>query len=138
MKPILPSVLCAASLLLWNSGCSTEHGAYLPENTTQFNQETTAKFVLLDPRTQNSVTCSGLQEGFSSDGRLQVAANVRNRENRRIEVQVNCAFKDAQGFVTEESPFITLILTENETQTVKFDAMNDKAKNYTVRIRQTR
>lgn len=138
MKKILLPILCAASLPLLNSGCSTEHGAYLPENATKFNQETTAKFVLLDPATQNSVTCSGLQEGFTTDGRLQVSANVRNRENRRIEVQVNCAFKDALGFVTEETPFTTLILTENETQTVKFDAMNDKAKNYTVRVRQAR
>jgi uncharacterized protein YcfL len=139
MREILLPVVFGASLLLLNSGCSTaEHGAYQPQNATKFNQENTAKFVLLDPGAQRSVTCSGLQEGFATDGRLQVAANVRNRENRRIEVQINCVFKDALGFAVEETPFTTVILTENETQTVKFESMNDKAKTYTVRVRQAR
>ena len=47
-------------------------------------------------------------------------------------------FKDAQGFVTEEMPFQTLILTENSQETVSFTSSNDKAKRYTVRVRQAR
>jgi len=63
---------------------------------------------------------------------------VRNRENRRIQVQINCEFKDAQGFPVDSTPFQTLILTENATESVPFTSMNSKAKNYTIRVRQAR
>ena len=114
-------------------------GAYAPKNTSKFDLENQAKFVLLDYDTQRSVTCSGLQERVMEDGRFQVAANIRNRQNRRIEVQVNCVFKDEQGFPTgDETPFQTLILSENAQEGVQFLSINNKARRYTIRIRQTR
>jgi uncharacterized protein YcfL len=85
------------------------------------------------------VTCTGLQEVPLTDGRLEVVANVKNRENRRIQVQINCVFKDAQGFSTgDETPWQTLILSEYATEAVRFTAMNTQAKKYTVRVRQAR
>ena len=113
-------------------------GAYLPVNANKYNQETAAKFVLLDPGAQRSVTCPGLQEKRLEDGRLEVVANLRNRENRRIEVQVNCVFKDEQGFPVDETPFRVVMLTENATEGLSFTSMNSKAKTYTVRVRQSR
>ena len=99
----------------------------------------TERFVLLDQPAQRSVTCTGLQERLQDDGRLEVVANVKNRENRRIQVQVNCVFKDEQGFSTgDETPFQTLILAENSTEAVRFTAMNTLARKYTVRVRQAR
>ena len=92
----------------------------------------------MDPGAQRSVTCSGLQETVLADGRLKVAANVRNRENRRIQVQINCEFKDAQGFPIDTTPFQTLILTENGQEGVSFESLSDKAKKYTIRVRQAR
>ena len=141
MKSIstLSAAVAALSVLVL-AGCQhhPETGALTPQSTTKFNQENKEKFVLLDPGAQYSVTCSGLQETTLPDGRLQVVANVRNRENRRLEVQINCEFKDAQGFAFDSTPFQTLILTENSTEAVKFESMNDKARNYTVRVRQAR
>ena len=137
MKKILCAMLCGLPILLWQSGC-VHGGAYTPVNTDKFNQESTAKFVCLDAQVQTSVTCASLQESQTAEGRLRVKVNVRNRENRRLEVQINCVFKDAQGFTEEETPFQTLILTENEIRGVEFTAMNEKAKNYTVRVRQAR
>ena len=67
-----------------------------------------------------------------------MVANLRNRENRRIEVQVNCVFKDEQNFPVDETPFRILMLTENATEGITFVSMNNKAKNYTVRVRQSR
>ena len=93
-------------------------------------------FVLL------TVGCSGAPpepERTLPDGRFEVVANVKNRENRRIQVQINCVFKDEQGFTTgDETPFQTLILAENSTETVRFTAMNTLAKRYTIRVRQAR
>ena len=126
-----------ASLLL-AVGCASHEGAYAPQATAKGNLETSDNFVLLDPVTQHSVTCAALEEHILGDGRIEAAANVRNRTNTRMEVQVSCVFKDDYGVAVDETPFQTLILTENSTETVKFTSMNDKAKRFTVRIRQPR
>ena len=131
-------LVCVAALAL-TAGCATEPGPFPPLDTTKFTLENTDRFVLLDKPAQYSVTCTGLQERPLADGRLEVVANVKNRESRRIEVQINCVFKDEQGFSTgDETPWQTLILSENSTEAVRFTAMNAQAKKYTVRVRQAR
>lgn len=114
-------------------------GAYEPRNATVYDLENRGQLVLMDKGVQHSVTTSGIQEGINAEGRLEVVANIRNRENRRIQVQINCVFKDAQGFSTgDETPWQTLILTENSQESVRFVSMNDKAQKYTIRVRQAR
>lgn len=137
-KPIFLSAALAA--LAFSAGCITpEPGPFPPLDTTKFTLENTDKFVLLDQPAQVSVTCTGLQERLLADGRLEVVANVKNREARRIQVQINCVFKNDQGFSTgDETPFQTLILAENSTEAVSFTAMNPLAKKYTIRVRQAR
>ena len=129
--------LTAAALALL-AGCSSP-GPFAPQDTTKYTLENTDMFVLMDQRVQHSVTSTGIQQGRTEDGRLEVVANIKNRENRRIQVQVSCAFKDAQGFSTgDETPWQTLILGENATEAVRFTAMNDRAERYTIRVRQAR
>src|SRR6059036_791410 len=82
--------------LAFTAGCATEPGPFAPLDTTKFTLENTDRFVLLDKPAQYSVTCTGLQERWLGDGRLEVVANVKNRESRRIQVQINCVFKDDQ------------------------------------------
>ncbi|MGN6553051.1 MAG: YcfL family protein [Verrucomicrobiota bacterium] len=140
MKKTLLLLTALASVALF-AGCETavvDHGAYLPLNATVNDLENRAGLVLLDQRVQNSVTCPGIQESHLPDGRLQVAAQLRNRENRRIQVQANCEFKDAQGFTLDATPFQNVFLDENAQETVKFVSMNDRAVRYTIRIRQAR
>jgi hypothetical protein len=133
------TLLTALAGLALMGGCATEPGPYVPRDTTKYTVENTEKFVLLDKPTQTSVTCTGLQERLLPDGRLEVVANVKNRESRRIEVQIDCVFKDEQGFSTgDETPFQDLILAENATEAVRFTAMNTLAKKYTIRVRQAR
>lgn len=138
-KLILLAVSVTGLLL---TGCKTplhDKGPYAPQTSAAPALENSERFVLMDPGAQYSVTCTGIQEGATADGRLQVTAQIRNRENRRIEVQVNCVFKDANGYTTgDETPFQTVILTENATEQVKFTAMNTLAKKYTIRVRQAR
>ena len=130
--------LCLSLLSLAIVGGCARGGAYEPVNTAKYNQEESAKFVLFDEGAQRSVTCSQMQLGRTADGRMKVSANLRNRLNRRIEVQANCDFKDAQGFAMDETPFRTVILDENATETVTFESSSREAANYTVRIRQAR
>ncbi|MEI7551626.1 MAG: YcfL family protein [Verrucomicrobiota bacterium] len=135
----LTTLAATALLLALFAGCTTAPGPFTPQDTTKYTVENTEKFVLLDQPTQVSVTCTGLQERTLPDGRIEVVANVKNRETRRIQVQVNCVFKDEQGFTTgDETPFQTLILAENSTEAVRFTAMNALAKKYTIRVRQAR
>ena len=135
MKNLTLSLALLTVGLGLGAGCGG--GAYLPKNTTKYDLENREKLVLLDARVQRSVTCSGIQERVLEDGRLEIAANIRNREGRRIEVQIGCVFKDANGFPTgDESPFQTLILTENAQEAVKFTSLNNLAKKYTIRIRE--
>ncbi len=114
-------------------------GAYTPKNATRYDLENREKVVFESWGAQRAATCSGLQERVQEDGRLEVAANIRNRVNKRMQLQISCVFKDIQGFSTgDEVPWQTLILTENAQETVRFISMNDKAKGYTIRVREAR
>ncbi|MEO7414083.1 MAG: hypothetical protein ABIZ81_12085, partial [Opitutaceae bacterium] len=86
MKTKFLSLTLAAAALAFLAGCAIEPGPFAPQDTTKYTLENTDKFVLLDKAAQNSVTCTGLQERMLPDGRLEVVANVKNRENRRIQV----------------------------------------------------
>jgi uncharacterized protein YcfL len=137
MKKIFWLLGISTAAMALFSGCASE-GAYQPKNTDKYNYEETSPFVLFDAGAQRSVTSPGVQLGKTADGRMKVTAHLRNRENRRIEVQANCVFKDAQGFTVDETPFRTVILDENATQDVTFEAFNANAAKYTIRIRQAR
>lgn len=138
IKSILVTGIALAGLA--GAGCQTHEGAYAPVNTNRYNLENSSKFVLLDEGAQQSVTLAGpILESFLPDGRMRVVANIRNREDRQIQVQVSCVFKDLQGFPIEgDSSFRNIILTENATEGVEFLSFNDSAKSYTIRVRQAR
>jgi hypothetical protein len=141
MNKAFLSLLAAGGAVLLAAGCSSTHdkGPYLPQNSKTPAYESKEPVVLLDPGVQYSVTCSGVQEQTLPDGRLEVVAHLRNRENRRIEVQANCVFKDQNAFSTgDETPFVMVILTENGTEDVKFTSMNNLARKFTIRVRQAR
>jgi hypothetical protein len=127
------------ALVLALAGCKStppDHGAYLPVNVAVNDLENRTSLVLLSQGVQDSVTCPGIQEIRLPDGRLQVTAHLRNREERRIQVQANCEFKDGQGFVIDATVFQNVFLDENAQQDVQFVAMNDNARQYTIRIRE--
>jgi uncharacterized protein YcfL len=96
--------------------------------------------VLLDPNMENSLECKRVDIRHTPDGRMEVIAYVHNLENRRLQVQINCVFQDEKGTPSEgdDTPFRTLILTENAVETVQFSSFNDRAKLYTLRIREGR
>jgi uncharacterized protein YcfL len=113
-------------------------GAYTARNANKYDLENRENFVLLDKGAEHSVTHAGIQSRVNPDGRLEIAANLRNRENRRIQVQVNCVFKDENGYAIDETPFQNLILTENAQETLRFISMNNQARRYTIRVREAR
>jgi hypothetical protein len=138
----MPSlILSGAAMVLLAGGCASTYdkGPYAPQQTEGPSLESKEPVVLMDPGVQYSVTSTGLQQRLLPDGRLEVVAQLRNRENRRIEVQANAVFKDLNGFSTgDETPWQTVILTENSTEDVRFVSANDKAHRVTIRVRQAR
>ena len=129
MKKILTLSACLAILL---SGC----GAPTARQSAISNN---SKFVALGSLGSRIVQCTTLQENTLPDGRLEVRANILNLVNKRVDLQINCIFKGAQGFSTgDETPFQTLILDETAQETITFTSLNDKAKDYTVRVRLAR
>jgi uncharacterized protein YcfL len=139
MKPHRNALLCLGLTAAFFSGCRTTPRPSEPLDTTKYTIESTDKFVLLDQPAQIAVSCTGLQELILPDGRLQVAANVKNRENRFIKVQVNCVFKDEQGVSSgDETPFKSLGIAGNSTEAVQFTSVNNLARKYTIRVRAAR
>ena len=136
MKNRILSICAALTAAAIFAGCQSSGGAYPPKNTTKYNYEDSEQLVLMDAMVQRSVTSPGIQQTRLPDGRLEVAANLRNREGRRIQVQAQCEFKDGQGFTIDSTPWNTLILTERGQETVRFTSLNDKAQRYTIRVRQ--
>ena len=129
MKKTLTLSACLAILL---SGC----GAPTARQSAISNN---SKFVALGSLGSRIVQCTTLQENTLPDGRLEVRANILNLVNKRVDLQINCIFKGAQGFSTgDETPFQTLILDETAQETITFTSLNDKAKDYTVRVRLAR
>jgi hypothetical protein len=137
---IIPTLTLVAAVLFAGCKSAYDSGPYTPQQSKTPAHESTEPVVLLDPGVQRSITTTG--QPFAQllpDGRLEVTVQLRNRANRRLEVQANCVFKDVNGLTTgDETPFQTLILTENATEQVKFTSINDKAKRYTIRVRQAR
>jgi len=128
-----------ALTLVGFAGCVGTPTAYEPLDTTKYTVESTDKFERLDQAAPAGITCTGLQERWLPDGRLEVIANVKNRENRRVQVQINCVFKDENGISTgDETPFRTVTLTERATEAVQFTSMNNLARRYTIRVREPR
>ena len=153
LRPVFP--IAATVVLALASGCARTGekvggasraistgqagGAYPARNAGKYDTENRERFVTMNFRAQRSVTASGIMSRPLEDGRLEVAANLRNRLNRRIEVQVQCVFKELEGFSSgDETPWQTLILTENGQESVRFVSMNDKAKDFTIRVREAR
>jgi len=139
MKPCWHRLLLSALGAALLAGCQSNPGSYVPLESTKYTIANTDKFVQLDQSGESTVICTGLQERVLPDGRLEVVANVKNREHRRQELQISCVFRDEQGLSTgDETPYRSLNLPENTTEAVKFVSLNNHARTYTIRVRQAR
>lgn len=135
MKSILPC-LTALALLTLATGCRST-GPYTPTPTVDV--EGREPVVLMDQMVQTSVTSQGVHYRQLPDGRLEAIAIIQSKDPRRIQVQIQCVFKDANGItIDDETPWQTLILTENGQEQVSFKSMNNQAKKATIRVRQAR
>ena len=129
-----------ASCIVLSSGCAHHEGAYGTKDPDLYSQELTMHVALMDKQVQRSVKAAGgIKIIERADGRLDVFANIMNRESRRIQVQVQCVFQDADGLtVGDETPWENVILTENAMKTLSYTSLSTKAKSFVIRVRQAR
>lgn len=132
---VLAAVLTAVAL----AGCVAPPRAVAPQDSTKFSVENTDKFVPLDAASQLWVSCTGLQERTLADGRLEVVADIKNRVQAFVVVQVQCVFQDDQGNSTGDlTPWRIENLPVDSTQAVRFVAPTPAMKRYTIRVRAIR
>ncbi len=138
-KQVLICSFLAGTTLVWLAGCATNPTSSMALESTKYNIESTEKLTLLDRTVQEAIICTGLQERVLPDGRLEVVAMVKNRQEQAVKVQLNCVFKDMQGFsVGDETAFQTTTLAPGATEAVRFTAATPAAKKFTVRVRHAR
>ena len=119
-------------------GCAHD-GAYIPVTEPEAAAENYHTVVLLDEDLADLIAVEGQRARYSDDGRLQVYANFRNREDKRVTVQVQTVFKDENGFSTgDETAWETIIIPELAQTTYQNIAQNSKARRYTIRVRTLR
>jgi len=134
MKTVSTSLVVALLLL---GGCTAAPSHFTPQDTTKYSLEYTDSFVLMGKQIQHSVTSTGIQYHNLPDGRLEIVANIKNKENSRTRVEVSCVFKNEEGVaIGDETAWQTLLLRENATEGVTFTSTNNAARKYTVRVRQ--
>jgi len=132
----LTTTLAALGLTL---GCNTHKGAYPPVTEPQAAYENTQTIVLLGKGLSEKIAVEGQMAKWSDDGRLQVFANIRNRIQKRLVVQVQTVFKDENGFpVGDETAWQTVVITELSQYAYQSIAQNSKARKYTIRVRKER
>ena len=127
----------AASAFLW--GCACQPKAPVIQDTIKYTVDDTGRVAFSDPATKEAILCTGLQERFTTENKLDVIANVKNRSDRPLKVQVQCLFRDADGFMEPEgTPWQSVSLEPQATETVHFTAASTIPKRYTLRFRQAR
>ena len=136
----------AASCLTLLAGCQSSFGFFLLLVFLLFLVESTDKFVLLDKYSQSAVTCTGLQERVTPESLVEVAANVKNRDTRPIQVQVCCIFKNQDApapqpgaeIPSDQTPWQNVALDANATETVRFVSPKAQDRGYSIHVRQAR
>jgi hypothetical protein len=110
-----------------------------PPAATRYALENTAKVVLADETVQPAVECTGLQETRRKDGRLEIVASFKNRGLATLPVEVSAVFKGAAGEpLPGETVWHRLTLEGNNTVVARFVSPDDRARDFTVRVRSAR
>jgi hypothetical protein len=126
-----PRALAAAALTLLLAGCAAGPSA------APSAAEDTGPFVPLDRIARAAVSCTAYQERELADGRLDVAADLRNEGGSPVRVRVQCVFRDAGGLPAGAAPWRTLALGAFATETVRFTAEDARARQFSIRVRET-
>ena len=136
MKTFIHLTLALTAILI--AGCATDEGPYVPtQHAPSTELENTA--VILDREISDRIAVDLQDAERTRQNKLIARANIRNRRNEDLRVQVQTVFRDSKGFsINARTAWETMVLTANETRTVSAISTSNKADRYTIRIRMMR
>lgn len=118
-------------------GCTTE-GPYVPSQR-QPSPEVENTFVMMDQELSGLIAVDMQDAKRTLKGKLRALANMRNRTNQDLTVQVQTIFRDAKGFsIGDDTSWETIVLTANETRTIDTTSTSKKADRFNMRVRMVR
>lgn len=125
------------------SGCAA--GPYRAVRVdTDKDKERESNVVILDKRIVNQfatkrVVILGEKSDFTEDNRLKVICEIRNMKNDLLRLQIQTVFKDENNFSIEQDTNWELVLISGfSTYAYSTTALSEKAKNYTIRIKEAK
>ncbi|MCW5548964.1 MAG: hypothetical protein KIT44_08370 [Opitutaceae bacterium] len=121
------------------AGCATVPAERPPADAAASAGVVAEKYQPLDRPVREAVECFALHERVLPDGRLEVVAVMRNLTAAPVKLQLNCVFKDAQGFsIGDETPFQSATVFPGVNESVRFTSAGATARSFTVRARLAR
>lgn len=142
--PLIRRCLAAAALLplIALVLCSCAEGPEIPRSNPRSPETAGAPVVLLDEDMSDDIAVDQIRTGRTSNNLLAVEANIRNRTEHDISIQVQTLYRDQHGnalYFTagEETPWMTMVLTANSTTPYRSQSLSPVATQSTIRMRYT-
>lgn len=108
---------------------------------TDKDLERESSVVILDKNLSNQfsnkrVVIVGEKTELTDDNRLKVFCEIKNMKKDLLKLQVQTVFKDDGNFsISSDTNWELVLIPSFSTYTYTTTALNDKAKNYTIRIK---
>lgn len=136
-RTLLP---CLGAATLFLAACAD--GPEVPPSNPKSPETAGAPVVLLDEDMSDNIAVDQIRSGRTSNHLLAVQANIRNRTDHDISIQVQTLYKDQYGNALyfnpgDETPWMTMVVTANSTTPYRSQSLSAQAAQFTIRIRYT-
>jgi len=137
MRYCIALVLAVATVAALG-GCSRyREGPHPAVSVPEVALEERETAVVLDDILSRKVAIEAQGNRWTETRRLQVFANIRNRTDFVQSIDVQTLFKDEAGFpLRDETAWTRIILDPNATANYTATSLDDRARKYTIRIRE--
>jgi hypothetical protein len=130
------AALCLSASLAVLAGC-VEAPAPAPavSQPVRMTPADLGRIFEIDPASRERVALGAVEAHALADGRLEVLANFANRRDGEADLQAQAVFAAADGTVVGTAPWVTVKLAGRETQTLRFDSPDSRARLFAFRVR---
>lgn len=139
-KPAFFWFLALPLIALFLVSCAD--GPIIPPGNPKSPETAGAPVVLLDEDMDDDIAVDQIRSGRTSNNLFAVEANIRNRTDHDISIQVQTLYRDQHGNTLyfsagEETPWTTIVITANSTTPYRSQSLTPQAAQSTIRIRYT-